>query len=83
MQVLDLGYSGVGYSPPFSIACIYPCRGKEVYARNFGTGNTWVPGEIAGPESIMVKCSDGKLIRRCQDHLRCRKDDQPNQATTE
>ena len=37
-------------------------KGERVYARNFGTGNTWVPGEImefSGPVSFMVKCGDG------------------------
>lgn len=49
-----------------------------MYVRSFGTGNTWIPGESSsGPVSFVVKCSDGKLIRRHQDHLRPRKDDQP------
>lgn len=50
-----------------------------MYAKNFCTGNTWVPGKIVemrGPVSFLVKCGDGKLIRRHQDHLRHRKDDQ-------
>ena len=50
-----------------------------MYARNFGTGNTWIPGEITKlncPVSFVVKCGDGKLIRRHQDHLRHRRDDQ-------
>ena len=65
-------------------------KGEKVYVRNFGTGNTWVPGEIAessGPVSFLVKCGDGKLIRRHQDHMRHRKDDkpldQPNQESVD
>ena len=54
-------------------------KGEKVYARNFGTGSTWILGEIvetSGPVSFVVKCGDGKLIRRRQDHIRHRKDDQ-------
>ena len=57
-----------------------------MYARNFGTGNTWVPGEIteiSGPVSFVVKCGDGKLIRRHQDHLRHRRDDQAIEQSEE
>ena len=49
--------------------------GSLVYARNFGSGHTWIPGQIverSGPVSFMVKCSDGNLVRRHQDQLRHR-----------
>ena len=61
-------------------------KGERVYARNFGTGNTWIPGEItesSGPVSFMVKCGDGKLIRRHQDHLRHRRDEQALEQSNE
>lgn len=51
----------------------------EVYTRSFETGNTWILGEIVETRSsvlFLVKCVDGKLIRRHQDHLRHCKDDQ-------
>ena len=52
---------------------------ENEYMQDFGMGNTWIPGEItelSGPVSFVVKCGDGKLIRRHQDHLRYRRDDQ-------
>ena len=39
--------------------------------------------ESSGPVSFMVKCSDGKLIRRHQDHLRHRRDEQALEQSNE
>ena len=61
-------------------------KGERVYVRNFGTGNTWMPGEItelSGPVSFVVKGGDGKLIRRHQDHLRHRRDGQETDRSPE
>ena len=52
---------------------------KESVCKKIGMGNTWIPREITklnGPVLFVVKCSDGKLIRRHQDHLRHHRDDQ-------
>ena len=35
-----------------------------MYASNFGTGSRWF--------SYLVKLTDGRLVRRHQDHIRCR-----------
>ena len=54
-------------------------NGERAYMRNFRTGSTWVREEItesSGPVSFVVKCGDGKLIRRHRDHLRHCRDDQ-------
>ena len=49
--------------------------GDKVYAKNFGTGKQWLPGEITGttgPVSYTVRLEDGR-DRRCHvDQLRTR-----------
>ena len=45
--------------------------------KNFGTGQKWLEGKIAGctgPVSFLVEMEDGKLVRRHQDQLRHRKE---------
>ena len=59
--------------------------GSLVYARNFGSGHTWIPGQIverSGPVSFMVKCSNGNLVRRHQDQLRHRTATCTNESVT-
>ena len=50
-------------------------KGGEVYMRNHGPGQVWLPGKIeqvTGPLSFRVQLNDGQ-IRRChQDHLKHR-----------
>ena len=46
---------------------------ENVFVRNYGTGNKWIPGEIiqsTGPVSFKVKTNDGLLLRRHADHIR-------------
>ena len=46
-----------------------------VYARNFGQGEVWLPGiisEVTGPVSYVIKLTDGRTVRRHQDHVRRR-----------
>lgn len=52
--------------------------GDCVYVKNFATGSPWLPGVIrcrTGPVSFVVDLSDGRQIRRHQDHLRIRHDE--------
>ncbi|XP_062374782.1 uncharacterized protein K02A2.6-like [Sardina pilchardus] len=51
--------------------------GDRVYVKNFATGPPWLPGVIqhqSGPVSFLVDLSDGRQVRRHQDHLRDRYD---------
>ena len=46
---------------------------EEVYVRNFGPGEVWLPGivtQVSGPGSYSVELSDGRSVRRHQYHLR-------------
>ena len=50
--------------------------GALVYAKNFGQGQRWWPGnvvEVTGPVSYRVSLESGHVIRRHQDHLRIRR----------
>ena len=49
----------------------------RVYVRNFGRGETWLPGDIVqtlGPVSFQVRLTDGRLVRRHQNQIRKRTD---------
>ena len=49
--------------------------GDTVFVKNFGSGQTWLPGqiqEIQGPVSYSVVLSDGRSCKRHIDHLRKR-----------
>ena len=49
--------------------------GDAVFVKNFGSGQTWLPGqiqEIRGPVSYTVVVSDGHSFKRHVDHLRKR-----------
>ena len=49
--------------------------GDTVFVKNFGSGQTWLPGqiqEIRGPVSYSVVLSDGRSFKRHIDHLRKR-----------
>ena len=49
--------------------------GDKVFARNFRRGKPWLPGVVirrAGPLSLMVEVTDGRLLRRHLNHLRDR-----------
>ena len=51
-------------------------KGDAVFARNFGTGSSWLSSviqEVTGPVSFVVKLPDGRVVRRHQDHLRRRR----------
>ena len=53
----------------------YFTEGDTVYVRNYGQGETWLPGtisEVTGPVSYMVDLADGKRIKRHQDQIRKR-----------
>ena len=46
-----------------------------VYVGNFGSGPCWLPGVVTvktGPLSYVVQLSDGRVVRRHQDHVRKR-----------
>ncbi len=48
-------------------------EGETVFVRNFARGQRWLPGAImrkSGPRSCVVRLSDGREVRRHQDHLR-------------
>ena len=49
--------------------------GVQIFMRNFGPGNSWLPGKVVqqrGPLSYLVKLEDGRYFRRHLDHLRIR-----------
>ena len=49
--------------------------GDLVYARNFGRGDTWLPGLLVaqtGPVSFVVELLQGGLVRKHQDQIRMR-----------
>ena len=53
---------------------------NDVYIRNFGPGEVWLPGiitQVSGPGSYTVELSDGRCVRRHQDHLHQCCDTQP------
>ena len=56
----------------------YDKRAREtdrVYVRNFGRGETWIPGDIVqtlGPVSFQVRLTDGRLVRCHQNQIRIR-----------
>ena len=57
-----------------------------MYARNFGTGSRWLPGvilEISGPVSYLIKLTNGHLVRRRQDYIRCRLTSADGEQSTE
>ena len=57
--------------------------GDKVYLKNFGSGQSWFPGEIVKttePVSYHVRLADGRTRRCHQDHLRARVD---NEETSE
>ena len=58
--------------------------GEKVYYRNFNNEPQWVAGvitKLCGPVSLLIKSSDGQLIRRHVDHTRKRiENKQPLQA---
>ena len=46
--------------------------GDRVLVRNFASGPTWLPGELlqrTGPVSFTAQLSDGRVVRRHQDHI--------------
>ena len=48
-------------------------EGEEVYLRNFGRGESWLPGWIVNRTSsvsFLIRGLDGQTFRRHQDHLR-------------
>ena len=57
----------------FSVSdCVYVC--------NFGQGELWLPGiisEVTGPVSYTIELTDGRTVRRHQDHVRMRHDMSP------
>ena len=51
-------------------------EGEEVYLRNFGRGETWLPGWIVkhtSSVSFLIRGQDGRMFRRHQDHMRARR----------
>ncbi len=47
--------------------------GSKVLAKNFSTGQAWLPGtisEASGPKSYIVETTDGRLLRRHVNHIR-------------
>nr|XP_055046280.1 LOW QUALITY PROTEIN: uncharacterized protein K02A2.6-like [Misgurnus anguillicaudatus] len=50
-------------------------EGEAVFIKNFGRGQKWLSGvvlENSGPQSVIVKVSDGRCMRRHKDHVRLR-----------
>ncbi|XP_056118298.1 uncharacterized protein K02A2.6-like [Rhinichthys klamathensis goyatoka] len=50
-------------------------EGETVFVRNFARGQRWLPGAVlgkSGPRSCVVRLSDGRDVRRHQDHVRSR-----------
>lgn len=44
-----------------------------VYVRNFGQGEVWLPGiisEVTGPMLYTIELTNGRTVRRHQDHVR-------------
>ena len=44
----------------------------KVYIRNFGDGESWIPGTITrllGPFSFVIELADGRSVRRHIDHV--------------
>ena len=59
--------------------------GDQVYVRNFGPGHVWLPGTVtlvSGPLSYTVELTDGRIMRRHQDHLRQRLDGLPSASAS-
>ena len=55
---------------------------ETVFVRNFGEGDSWLPGIIVnapGPRSYNVKLSDNRVVRRHADHIRSCSVDLPAQ----
>ncbi|XP_071092521.1 uncharacterized protein [Haliotis cracherodii] len=55
-----------------------------VYVKNFGNGMKWLPGTVSnrtGPLSFEVELSDGRNVRRHQDHVRTRETQIPGGNT--
>ena len=51
--------------------------GEEVFLRNFGQGERWLPGHIraqTGPLSFEIQLHDGRTCIRHMDHIRKRGD---------
>ena len=49
--------------------------GEEVFLRNFGQGERWLPGHIraqTGPLSFEIQLQDGRTCNRHMDHIRKR-----------
>ena len=59
---------------------------ESVYVRDFRHPKSWTPGKIVkdtGPVSAQVQLDDGRIVRRHQDHMHVRKDQNrgvPHQA---
>ena len=54
--------------------------GDQVYVRNFGTGDKWVPGVMlasAGPRCVNITLSNQQVVRRHLDQVRGRNADVP------
>jgi len=57
--------------------------GDTVYARNFGKGSLWLPGEViqqTGPLSFKIQLEDNRVIRRHMNHIRLRASDVQSQS---
>ena len=51
--------------------------GEEIFLRNFGQGEKWLPGHIraqTGPLSFEIQLHDGRTCNRHMDHIRKRGD---------
>ena len=67
--------------------CRFFSVGEPIFARNFGTGRRWLPGDIierAGPVSFRVRLEDGRFRHCHQDQLRHREveEDTPDTPDT-
>ena len=50
-------------------------EGESVFVRNFRPGRPWIPGHVvrlSGPVSLVVKLTNGYVVKRHQDHVRKR-----------
>ncbi|XP_049271651.1 uncharacterized protein K02A2.6-like [Rhipicephalus sanguineus] len=61
-----------------------PLPGSDVYARNYGAGSKWTPGNVkatSGARMVTVDTSDG-VVQRHVDQLRPRQDSRSDQTPT-
>lgn len=59
-----------------------PLPGIEVYSRNFGAGNKWIPGNVkatSGARMVTVETSDG-VVQQHVDQIRLQQDSPKDQA---